>query len=405
MKILRVTTEINRSSIGRTTEQLGKLVIAEGWESYIAYGRTNGTSLSKKIKIGNQFEVYIHVLLTRLFDLHGYGSYFATKRFVKELKQINPDLIHLHAIHGYYINLDVLFSYLKKSGIPVVWTHHDCWSFTGHCGFYSEVGCEKWKTRCGCCPISQEYPSSLFFDRSKQEFDHKKTLFTALPNVYNVGVSQWICDEIKQSFMGKYPTIRIYNGIDTDIFMPYPENANKVREKYNLGNEILLTAVATAWSERKGLSDYLKLRKRLSNKYTLVFVGVPKELSPKLPKGIVGIPRTDNIRELVDIYSASSIVMNLAGAESFGKTTPEGLACGVPSIVYNCTASSELVDKKTGVVVEKGDIDGVLKAIETISRWDKKETSTNCRNRACELFSIEKNWPMYIELYKKILMK
>lgn len=403
MKILRITTEINRSSIGRTTEQLGNLVLAEGWESYIAYGRTDGISQSKKIHIGSDLDVKIHGVITRLFDMHGHGSYLATKKFIKKVKEIKPDIIHLHDIHGYYMNLKVLFDYLRESNIPVVWTHHDCWAYTGHCGFYSEIGCNKWKTGCFDCPSYKDYPSSLFIDRSKKNYEEKKVLFTSINKIYNVGVSQWICDELKESFLNKYPIMRIYNGIDTSLFKPLREESQAVRKKFNLGDGILLTAVATAWSERKGLSDYLDLRKRLDKKYTLVFVGAPQSLIQQLPEGIVGIQRTDNIEELVRIYSASSIVMNLAGAESFGKTTPEGLACGTPSIVYNCTASPELVDENTGVVVEKGDIDGVLKAIEKIMSWNPDQTIINCRNRACEYFSIEKNWPKYIDLYKQIL--
>lgn len=403
MRIFRITTEINRNSIGRTTEQLGIMVLEEGWESYIAFGRTDGISKSHKIQIGNKFSVYSHVLLTRLFDMHGYGSYFSTKKLVSELKRIQPDLIHLHDIHGYYINLGVLFKFLKQSGIPLVWTHHDCWAYTGHCGFYSEVGCSKWKVQCHNCPVTKEYPSSLFVDRSRKNFIYKKKLFTSIDRLYNVGVSQWICNELKESFLNKYPIKRIYNGIDTDIFKPCPENSEAIRKKYNLGDGILLTAVATAWIQRKGLSDYFELRKRLDSAYTLVFVGAPKDLSEKLPQGIIGIPRTNNIQELVNIYSASTIVMNLAGAESFGKTTPEGLACGIPSIVYNCTASPELVDSTTGAVLEKGDIDGIISAIEKISSWDRQETSERCRKRACELFSTKNNWPLYIDLYKSIL--
>ena len=195
----------------------------------------------------------------------------------------------------------------------------------------------------------------------------------------------------------------MYYGIDTDIFKPNPDASQIIRNKYRLGTGILLTAVATEWSPRKGLQDYYKLREVLDEKYKLVFVGVPQELKDSLPSGIIGVLRTDSPQELAGLYSASSIVMNLSAAESFGKTTPEGLACGVPSIVYNCTASPELVDEKTGIVVEPGDIEGVKNAVEIIMNWDKNETISNCRKRACDLFSIENNWPKYIELYKKIL--
>lgn len=405
MKILRITTEINRSSIGRTTEQIGKLVLAEGWESYIAWGRSDGKSESKKIHIGSKTSVFIHGLLTRLFDLHGYGSYFATKRFVNQLQKIKPDIIHLHDIHGYYINIKVLFKYLKKSKIPVVWSHHDCWAFTGHCGFYSSVNCDKWKTECHHCPLYKDYPESFFVDNSRKNYRLKKNLFTSLDRLYNVGVSEWISKELKESFFNKYPIITICNGIDTDVFIPRQDCSTEIREKYGLGNGNILLGVATAWSERKGLSDYYRLRKQLSNDYSIVLVGVPQSLQETLPDGIIGIQRTDSIEELCKLYSAASIVLNLASAESFGKTTPEGLSCGVPSIVYNCTASPDLVDEKTGIVVEKGDIEGIIKAINTIMTWDKEITIQKCRERASELYSIKNNWPKYIDLYKQILDK
>lgn len=401
-KIFRITTEINRSSIGRTTEQIGKLILDEGWESYIAWGRTDGESASKKVKIGNKTSIYTHVLLTRLFDMHGYGSYFATKKLVKEMEQIKPDIVHLHDIHGYYINIEVLFEYLKKSGIPVVWTHHDNWSFTGHCASVLN-GCDKWKSQCNDCPIISHYPKSWFWDGSKRNYKLKKRLFTSLDKLYNVGVSEWTCNELRESFLNKYPIERIYNGVDTEVFKPYETAGKEVREKYGLGNGLLLTAVATAWTENKGIKDYYALRKVLDKKYTLVFVGAPQNLIDKLPQGIIGIRRTDSMEELAKIYSASSIVMNLSLSESFGKTTVEGLSCGVPGIVNDCSASPELVDEKTGVVVHSGDVKSVLKAIDTIMSWDRTATATACRKRATELFNIHNNWPKYIELYKRVL--
>ena len=403
IKVLRITTEINRSSIGRTTEQLGQLVIDEGWESYIAWGRSDGKSKSHKLQIGNKWTVWMHGVITRLFDLHGYGSYFATKKLVKQIREINPNIIHLHDIHGYYINLKVLFSYLQSCGIPVVWTHHDCWAFTGHCAFYSSINCNKWQTECHQCPLYKEYPGSLFVDNSRRNFRLKKKLFTSLDNLYNVGVSKWISKELKKSFLNKYPIMTICNGIDTDVFRPMQECSEEVRLRYNIGKEKILLGVATAWSERKGLSDYYKLREKLNEEYVIVMVGVAPSLKESLPSGIIGIQRTDSIEELCKLYSAATIVLNLASAESFGKTTPEGLACGVPSIVYNCTASPDLVDMDTGIVVEKGNINALINAVNEISSWDKQKTVQNCRDRAINLYSIKKNWPQYIGLYKKIL--
>jgi glycosyltransferase involved in cell wall biosynthesis len=403
IKILRITTEINRSSIGRTTEQIGRLVINEGWKSYIAYGRTGGKSESNIIRIGNRLSVYWHVFLTRFFDMHGYGSVRATKSFIKRINKIRPNIIHLHDIHGYYINLKILFKYLSESKIPVVWTQHDCWAFTGHCTHYTEAKCFKWRSECNNCPQKFAYPKSFLMDGSRRNFYLKKKLFSSINNLVVVAVSDWMREQISESFLNRYPTIRIYNGIDTEVFKPMPECQKEIKDKYKLGNTIVLMAFATAWGTRKGLNDFYKLRKELGEKYTIVLVGLPKSAQAQLPVGIVGIERTDNLEELVKLYSAASIILNLSSEESFGKTTPEGLACGIPGIVYNSTASPELINEHTGRVVCKGDIKGIVNAINDILSWDGEETMLNCRKRACQLFHKDKNLSQYISLYKSIL--
>lgn len=408
-RILRITPGVNIGSISRTGEQLGQLVIEQGWESFIAYSRFDGKSTSKLIKVGNKASILLHALISRLFDACGRGSYFSTIRFVNQLKEIKPDIIHLHNIHSYDFNLGVLFRYLKQSGTPVVWTQHDSWAYTGHCAFYSEPNCNKWMTECNHCPIYKGYPESWFFDRSRQNFRYKKKLFTSLERnqMHIVCVSDYIKLDVDRSFLKKYPVLRIYNGIDTDVFVPCEDQTRlqMIRNKYNLGSGVILMAAATSWTERKGISDYLALREMLDDRYTIVFVGVPESMINHFPDGIIGIRRTDSIEEMAELYSVASVVMNLSNAESFGKTTPEGLSCGIPSIVYNCTASPELVDNNTGVVVEKGDIMGVKKAIELILSWDRKQTAKNCRERAVRLFDKNKNWGEYIDLYKSIIDK
>ena len=403
--IFRLVCGLNEGSIGRTAEQLGQLVQSKGWRSFIAYSRVNYGSTSEVYRVDNKFSTLFHALLTRLFDMCGYGSYFATKRLVNVIERERPDLIHMHIIHNYDINLKVLFNYLSTSGIPIVWTQHDCWSYTGHCAYYSNVACEKWKTECHNCPQFNVFPKSWFYDGSKRNYRFKKKVFTSVPQnkMCIVAVSEYVKKDIEQSFLNKYRIKRIYNGIDTDRFLPLKESNSEVRANYGLGDGILLMGFATAWTERKGISDYYKLRKKLDKRYTIVFVGVDEQLKKTLPEGIIGIENTSSIEELVKLYSTADIVMNLASEESFGKTTPEGMACGTPSIVYNSTASPELVDEKTGIICEKGDIDGVVNAINTVLSWDKEETIRNCRNRVLSLFSMQKNWNEYIELYEEMI--
>lgn len=403
--IFRFVSGLNEGSIGRTAEQLSQLVQSRGWRSFVAYSRYNLGSTSEVYRVDNKLSTLFHALLTRLFDMCGYGSYFTTKKLVRVIKKINPDLIHMHIIHNYDINLKVLFNFLATSGLPIVWTQHDCWSYTGHCAFYANASCDKWKTECNNCPKSKEFPKSWFYDGSRRNFRFKKRIFTSVPEdkMCIIAVSDYVKNDIEQSFLNKFRIKRIYNAIDTDVFVPSQNCSQEIRQKYNLGNGVLLMAFATSWSERKGISDYFKLREILDDSYTIVFVGVNDELKARLPKGIIGIKNTSSVDELVKLYSTADIIMNLASEESFGKTTPEGMSCGTPGIVYNCTASPELVDEKTGIVCEKGDLTGVVSAIKEIISWDKNETIKNCRNRVLSHFSMQKNWNEYLDLYEKMI--
>lgn len=406
-KIFRFVSCLNEGSIGRTAEQLGQLVQSKGWSSFIAYSRFNLGSTSEVYRVDNKISTLFHAFITRMFDMCGYGSYFHTKLLVKKIKEYNPDLIHLHIFHNYDINIKVLFQFLAKADIPIVWTHHDCWGYTGHCAFYSKISCDKWKTGCDRCPLYKEYPSSWFFDFSSRNYNFKKKVFNLVPkkNMVMVPVSEFVKKDMEQSFLKEYPIKRIYNAIDTDMFKPL-DSYSEVCEKYGIKKgSTILSGFATSWTERKGLSDYFTLRQRLPDSFVIMLVGVNDDLKNTLPEGIIGIKKTNTVQELVKLYNASKIILNLASEESFGKTTPEGLSCGVPGIVYNCTASPELVDEHTGVVVEKGDIDGVIDAISIILSWDPIQTKANCRKRVMELFDTKNNWNEYINLYESMINK
>lgn len=403
MKILRIGTEVNRSSIGRTMEQLGILVQREGWESIIAYGRAANDSSSKIIRIGDNISVYNHVLQTRLLDRHGFASIYATKSFLKKLDKIKPDLVHLHDIHGYYINIELLFQYLSKQNIPIVWTFHDCWAYTGHCAYYAEAGCDKWITHCESCPLKKSYPCSLLIDRSYKNFEIKRKLFTSLKKLTIVSVSDWLKSEIEKSFMSNYPIVTIPNGIDVIKFRPRSDTRDVVA-KYSIPDDkIILLACATAWSDNKGFSDYIALSKLIKKNYVIVLVGLPQKIIKQLPSNVIGIPRTDSVDELAKLYSLASVVLNLSKQETFGKTTVEGLACGTPSIVYNVTASPELIDVNTGFIIQKGDLQNVCEAVYDLEIRDIEYLQNKCRNRALALFNQETNYKNYIDLYKSIL--
>ena len=218
MKLLLINSVANIGSTGRIAEQIGQAAMKAGWESYIAYGREAGQSQSHLIKIGSQLDVMWHGVVTRLFDRHGLASKRATKKFVSQIEEIQPDIIHLHNIHGYYLNYEILFEYLSKADIPVVWTFHDCWAMTGHCSHFVKIGCFRWKNKCNDCPLLQDYPKS-FFDGSERNYSRKRNSFD-IEKLNIVSVSKWLNSVVEESYLSKIDKYIIYNGVDIDLFKP-----------------------------------------------------------------------------------------------------------------------------------------------------------------------------------------
>jgi len=402
-KLLQINSVVNSGSTGRIAEEIGQTAIAAGWKSFIAYGRNDRPSQSELIKIGNDWDIKMHGFQTRMFDRHGLASKSATKELIGKIKVISPDIIHLHNIHGYYINIEILFNYLRNTSIPIIWTFHDCWPITGHCAYFTFVGCEKWKTQCYNCPQKKNYPSSWVVDRSEKNYNLKKELFTSLPNLTLVPVSNWLSEVLKESYLQHCPLNVIHNGINTDVFKP--STSRHFRSKHGLEHKFLLLGVASVWSPRKGLKDFIELSKHLNSDYQIVLVGLSREQIEQLPDNILGIERTESVEELAIMYSEADIVLNLSYEETFGLTTVEGFACGTPGIVYNATASPELIDQSTGLVVEPGDINGLIDAIIQIEQNGKQSYSDACVNRAHRLYKKEDRYQEYIELYERLLVK
>lgn len=404
-KILQINSNVNSGGAGRIVEQIGVQASRNGWQSYIAYGRRGNKSESETIKIGGQLDVYLHGLKSMLFDKHGFGSKTATKDLIKKIYEIDPDVIHLHGIHGYYLNIEILFTYLKKSNKPIVWTMHDCWAITGHCSHFSDIECMKWKTGCFECPKFKNYPTSLVIDNSKNNYKIKKKFFTSFDNLTIVSVSSWLNNIMSSSYLSKYYLVTILNGVDVSVFSNSSNGTNRIRSNYGIGSRFMLLGVATSWGVGKGLNDYIKLSQILSDDFSIVLVGLTKKQMNKIPKNIIGVERTESVDELAAFYSAADVVLNLSNQETFGLTTVEGFACGTPGIVYNCTASPELISDDTGLIVEQGDMEQLINAIRLIKLNGKEYYSANCRKRAKLVYDKEKRYGEYIELYNLLLKK
>lgn len=401
MKLLQINIVVNNGSTGKIAEEIGIAIQNKGWESYIAYGRRTSNSKSIIIKIGNKFDIFFHLIMTRIFDKHGLYSKKATRQLINKIEIIKPDIIHLHNIHGYYLNYKELFEYLKTLKTPIVWTLHDCWPITGHCSHFTDIKCKKWKVECNSCPQKKTYPKSIIFDRSKENYHNKKEAFNSIDNLTLITVSDWLSNIYYNSFLSKHKIKRIYNGIDINIFKP--TETPIIRNKYNLESKFIILGVASTWSESKGLDDFIELNKILDDDYRIILIGLDSKMIKKLPQGIIGISRTENQVELAKYYSTSDVYINTSTQETFGLTTAESLSCGTPCIVYNSTACPEIISSETGFVVEPNDINMIYNTIQIIKSKGKYYYKEKCRQRVIDNFLKEDRYSEYTELYDSIL--
>ena len=394
--LLQINVTANWGSTGKIAEQIGLCAMSHGWKSYIAYGRMMNPSKNKLIKIGSMMDVYEHYVEGLIFDNEGLASRRSTKAFLKQLDEIKPDIVHLHNIHDHYMNYRVLFQYLAKKKIPVVWTQHDQWGTTGHC-MYNLSGCERWKGECHDCPLSKWFS----LDRSRRNHQLKKKLLAAIPSLTIVPVSEWLGDNIRQSHLKERPILVIHNGIDIQTFSPQPVDTYD-RYGINKKKKIIL-GVATVWDVRKGLNDFYELSKKLSvDKYSIVIVG---KLTEKIKQSdgccqMVFVDRTQNALELAQLYSSASVFVNPTYQDNYPTTNLEAIACGTPVITYRTGGSPESIDETTGVVVDQGDISGLITAVEQLANGDYTEA---CRKKAEVEFDNIKCYSSYILLYNRLL--
>ena len=401
-KIIQIVVSGNTGSVGRIAEDLGSSLLDNNWKSYIAFGRLKRSSKSVLINIGCFLDNVFHLVETRLFDRHGLGSRWSTYLLIMKIKKINPDIIHLHHLHGYFINVKILFNFLKSYNGQVVWTFHDCWSFTGHCCYFEIVNCDKWKTVCGKCPQINQYPKSFYLDRSEKNFLMKKELFLSVKNLTVVSVSQWLSSLVSQSFFSSSNLKMIYNGIDVSKFR-IKSDLCTIKDQLGVTNKFVILGVATIWEKRKGFDLFLDLSKSLKSDCVIVLVGLTKDQKSSLPLNILGFERTDNLESLVNFYNCADVFCNLSYEETFGLTTVESLSCGTPVIVLGNSGSRELVHDNVGFVHDKFSVFSIINSIEIIKGNGKNSYSDDCRNHAINNFSNSLAYSNYINLYNDLL--
>lgn len=409
MKIVLVNTISGATSTGRICVDLYQTACEHGHEPYIACGRGKQPAGIEGYLIGNQLDFAGHVMKNFVQGKAGFGSGHVTRKFLKWLDEVKPDIIHLHNIHGFYLQVEYLFEYLKKhDDIAVVWTLHDCWSFTGHCAYFDYIKCEKWRgdaEGCHDCPVHKtSYPYAIFKDNTIWNYAKKKQVFTGVKNLTIVTPSQWMAKLVSQSYLKEYKTVVIPNGINLDSFRPLSEQQQKKRDRQYQGyKHRTILGVANRWEERKGLSYFEQLAQRLPSNYTIELVGLnkvqTKQMKDKYPTGkLIPIDRTANVELLAAVYRTADVFVNPTLEDNFPTTNLEALACGTPVITFATGGSGESVDETCGIIVPQGDIDALEKAVIRVCE-EKPFSHADCRKRSL-LFDRQERYLDYLKLYE-----
>ncbi len=397
MKVLQINAVCGNCSTGKIAVDLYRVLEKHGDQCKIAYGRRSAPEGIDTIKIANKLDNLIHIGLSMLLDNSAFLTKRKTKKLIKKIEEYEPDIIQLHSLQGYYIDINTLLTFLAKYHKPVVYTLHNCWSFTGHCNYFDYAKCDKWKTGCKNCPQKATYPPSLVLDRSSQNYQKKQQLLNGIKDLTLVTPSKWLSDLVKQSYLKNHEVITINNGIDLSKFKP---TNGDFRKKHNLEEKFIILGVANVWEKRKGLEAFLELAKKLDDKFQIILVGLNKRQLKKIPKNIIGITRTNNIEELAEIYTTADVFFNPTLEENFPTVNLEAMACGTPIITYKTGGSTEMVEPSWGYVVEKQDTKAAEQIIRNLVGKEKK--TKECLESA-KKYSKESKFEEYIALYHKIL--
>ena len=398
MKVLQINSVSGYGSTGSICEEIAVALENEGHECFIAFGQLT-SSYKNNFKIGTKIENHLHNLGSRIFGKQGYFTKNGTRKLIAFIEKYNPDVIHLHNLHGNYLNLPILFSFLRNFEGKIVYTLHDCWAFTGKCSHYTDVACYKWKTECISCVQVKKYPPSLFLDNSTEMFHDKKEWLTNLPNLQIITVSHWLESQVRQSFLKEKNIQTIYNWIDMDVFKPIELYTNQFKYKIDITKFTILLVSAGWYKNDAKWLDLVKLASQIPVDFQIIVVG-KIDKSCKIPNNVINLNYVNSKEKMAELYNIADTYIHLSSEDTFGKVIAEALACGTPAIVYNSTACPEIVGNNCGIIVNKGNIDEIYYAIKEIKSNTKAYYSENCISFVTENFSMKTNILKTLNLYK-----
>ena len=402
MKVVQINGSGYYGSTAKIVRQIAEILDTNHIENTIVCSGYKEKSLDKKtICTSTPLSVKIHKLLGFIFGNTGFHSKRATKKLIKYLQEEKPDIVHLHHLEGYFLHIEYLLQFLRKAKIKTVWTFHDCWPFTGHCTYFTEVKCQKWKTGCFECPQLKKYPYSLCLDRSSKLYKKKKALTESWEDLHIVNVSRWMDENVSQSFFKARNRKVIYNGIDTRLFQS-DDSGNVLREKLQLKGKFVILGVASSWGERKGLQRFIELSKKMPSNWSIVLVGLTPEQIKEMPEKIIGVKKIKNQEELKTFYNLADVFVNLSLEETMGLVTVEAMACGTPAVVFNSTASPELLAPQTGEILYEQGVEHIMDVLKGIYERGKNFYSAHCREHAVRNFSLQRMQQESYNYYREI---
>lgn len=397
-KVLQINSVYGSGSTGNIVKNLMLTMRDEGIEPLAAYGIGKEVKDSNILKFSDSLSVKTDILLSRITGKTGCFNRKGTAVLINWIKEKQPDIIHLHNIHGFYINVPMLLKFLKQYGRPVVWTMHDCWTFTGHCAHFETIDCDKWHTHCENCKGLWKYPAS-YKDRSKKNFDEKKELFSGLQNLTIVTPSRWLAECVKSSYLKDYQVRVINNGIDLNVFRPIKTN---LRSELGINDGAMILGMANKWLNPRNKDTVMKIAEALEGKGKAVIIGSEEQ---SMHKNIICVPTVTNASKMAEYYSAADMFINLTLEDTFPTVNIEALACGIPVITYRTGGSPEILNGDTGYCVEKFNFNDIIEKIDVILRNGRAFYEEKCIARANNRYDYKKKFLEYIELYNEIIAK
>ncbi len=404
MKVIQINGTGYYGSTAKIVRLISNILDEKGVENKIICSGYKEKSLSdeKTICISGRVRIKFHQYLGFILGSAGFHSNLVTRRLIAYLKKEKPDIVHLHHLEGFFVNVKMLLKFLRKEKIKTICTLHDCWMFTGHCTHFTVAKCDRWKTQCEKCSQLKKYPYSLFLDRSKRLFRIKKKLLEKWEDFNVVNVSRWMDGVVAESFLRNRKRQVVYNGIDTEKFCVDTNAGENLRRELNLEDKFLILGVASTWGEQKGLDKFIQLSKIIPNDWRIILVGLSESQKEQMPENIIGIERVRSQEKLKDFYNLADVFLSLSLEETMGLVTVEAMACGTPAVVFNSTASPELINENVGKILYQQDIEYIKDVLMEVYQKGKEFYSSECRKHAEQNFSEKRMQEDYYNCYRRV---